>query len=359
MDTKTFGALPYEIQEAVIPFLRQQDLAICTRVCRAWNAIFHPALWRHVEDRSEAAAEQSEEQTIWMEKFIKCARAGALKNNGHLIQSLRLVADKIRFCRFLAYCPPTFPQLTSVWIDGVHNGEEDDLADFLDLCTAGLKEVVYGLRDDKWQAFQFGFTAAEALTKHAATLEVFRLEGDYRSDGDPIDHLLCSLPNLKELSFVGNCVHDRGGFMNAREIVSSEWVCTNLEVFGCGINSIFRPELEEEIANESKSAKEESRQRSIDLQRQIYSQLARFTKLRKLSLGFPAEELMYFSKEQYRQRDGLAMTLESGLDLLKGLKDLQEVELYYMDVGIGNPAEEAWVAENWPKAHIGRIIYES
>lgn len=46
------------------------------------------------------------------------------------------------------------------------------------------------------------------------------------------------------------------------------------------------------------------------------------------------------------------MSLESGLDLLANLGDLRRVDLEDMNVEIGNPAEQAWVAEHWPLATV-------
>ena len=47
------------------------------------------------------------------------------------------------------------------------------------------------------------------------------------------------------------------------------------------------------------------------------------------------------------------MTLDSGLDLSKNLKDLRVVGLEDMAVYIGRDKELSWVAENWPHAVIG------
>ncbi|KAG0372602.1 hypothetical protein BGX24_012817, partial [Mortierella sp. AD032] len=54
----------------------------------------------------------------------------------------------------------------------------------------------------------------------------------------------------------------------------------------------------------------------------------------------------------HQSRNCLAMSLEGGLDLLHGLKELRKVGLVDMDVNIGNPAEQEWVKANWPHATI-------
>ncbi|KAF9541805.1 hypothetical protein EC957_002640 [Mortierella hygrophila] len=344
---------PPEIQAMIMSLLDQHELAACTRVSQAWNKAFTPLLWRHVED------------SLWerrsMSRVYEAALNGGLKRNGAFIQSLRLVTKPLYMDCFLERCPPTFPQLTSLWIDGVSNGDEDDLIALLDRCTAGLKKVIYCLRDKSWGCFEFD-TATQALIEHADTLEVFRLEGDYVSGGSPINRLLCSLPNLKELCFQGDPSLGRGGTLDASEIVKSDWVCSNLEIFGCDIGNIPRPDITRNIAGEpaNKRVKSGTPQESMDLQRQVYAKLAKFTKLRKLSLGFPADcsssKYRRAYEDNFMQFDCLAMTLESGLDLLKDLKGLEEVDLYHMEFGNRGYAEEEeeWMKANWPKAYVGR-----
>lgn len=95
--------------------------------------------------------------------------------------------------------------------------------------------------------------------------------------------------------------------------------------------------------------------RSVELQRQVYRQLGRLTKLRELTLGFSIDATDPFSladKEYNRQYDCLAMTLESGLDLLKDLKDLRMVGLEEMEVYSDGDKEQVWFAKNWPRARV-------
>ncbi|KAG0042628.1 hypothetical protein BGZ89_006808, partial [Linnemannia elongata] len=167
-----------------------------------------------------------------------------------------------------------------------------------------------------------------------------------------------------EFCILSDRLSGRGGALDAREIVESDWVCSNLEVFRCEISDIPRPDITRKIAGEPayKWVKSGTPQESMDLQRQIYAKLARFTKLRKLSLGFPvnlsARRHRYVNLDNLMQFDGLAMTLESGLDLLKDLKELDEVELYLLEFGIRSYAEEVeWMKTNWPKAIVGRTYH--
>ena len=92
------------------------------------------------------------------------------------------------------------------------NGEEEDLVEFSGsvYCRIGGRVLSEGRGMGRF--FYFGLAAAEALVKHAVTLGVFRLESDHRCKYGAIDHLHCSLPNLKELSIVGNSMEDRRRF---------------------------------------------------------------------------------------------------------------------------------------------------
>lgn len=355
MDNTSLVDLPPEMRAMVTSLLDPHELAACALVSQTWNKVFTPLLWRHVEDPVQERRRMS--GIYW------AAIEGGLERNGAFIQSLRLVTDVLYMDSFLGKCPLTLPLLTSLWIDGVSAGDEDHLIALLKRCTAGLKKVVYCLRDDNWGCFEFD-TAASALIEHADTLEVFRLEGDYVSGAKPINRLLCSLPNLKEFCILSDRLNGRGGALDAREIVESDWVCSNLEVFRCEISDIPRPDITRKIAGEpaNKWVKSGTPQESMDLQRQIYAKLAKFTKLRKLSLGFPvnlsARKHRYVNLDDFMQFDGLAMTLESGLDLLKDLKELDEVELYLLEFGIRSYAEEVeWMKTNWPKAIVGRTYH--
>ncbi|KAG9061213.1 hypothetical protein KI688_007551 [Linnemannia hyalina] len=278
------------------------------------------------------------------------------------------------------YCPPTFKRLTSLWIDGVEDHDEVDyregldsrdrgddrddsdggdgecLAQLLDRCPAGLREFSFSPRlgDDRW-SYRIGDKIVEALLKHDATLEVVRIGGDYACDWRQIDRLLCSLPKLKEIDFEFNCLTNRGGRLEAKAVADSDWVCLDLEVFGCAIEGIPRPEIPRTpIINDK--VRQGTRQESLDLQRRVYTKLARLTKLRELRLSSQldewTDEYRKINKRHVWQYDCLSMTLESGLDVLKDLRNLRLVVLWYLENGISNAEEKEWVQTNWPQVEI-------
>ncbi len=107
---------------------------------------------------------------------------------------------------------------------------------------------------------------------------------------------------------------------------------------------------------------------SYKVQRQVYTQLGKLTKLRELVLSLSLESarlrhpvdladyewetegLYYDSRFQQaeRQYECLSFTLESGLDLLRDLKELRVIKLNDMAVGIDGEEEQRWVKEHWP-----------
>ncbi|KAK3848409.1 MAG: hypothetical protein J3R72DRAFT_500160 [Linnemannia gamsii] len=308
MDTTSFEDLPHEIQESVSQYLDQWDLRVCVGVSRAWRSMFHSHLWRHVH-------------IIWRWDTRLSNTPTELKTNGHLIRSLRLECDEIYLHEFY-------------W-------------------AVGYKFVP-------------GFF--DALIEHAApTLEVLRFEGVLTISGNDINRTLCSAPNLKELRFAHDGIYGANSCIKAQDIVNSEWVCNDLEVFAWPIGAIPRPDITRALYG-GRNHGGGTLQESINLQRRVYAKLARLTKLRELSLGMPLTmdkpwviddvEIYVGSTEDYRQCDGLAMTLDSGLDLLRDLKNLRIVGLTDMEVYIDGDKEQTWVAEHWPNATIEFIGYE-
>lgn len=341
----SFDDLPLEIQIWVASFLAHCDLSVCVRVSQAWRTLFHPYLWRHVD------IECDYDPDWWYEM------AWALEENSSLIHSLRLRAFDDYMTEFLECCPRTFPHLTSVEVEDCKGWSDEDVAHFIGLSSAGWKRLV--LRSVKKELFphvEFESKSLDALLAHIGpTLETVRFDTDSSISGSQIHQLLCSAPKLKQAYFSGDHQSMEGGWMDAREIVDSEWACLDLEVFGCRIGNIPRPEITRAISGRIAKFKYGSHLESVTLQRQIYSKLARFTKLRELRLGYEIDttpsDYLPGDKEYWRQYSCLAMTLESGLDLLQGLKELKVVGLEDMEVYIGEE-ERNWFKEHWPNASI-------
>ncbi|KAK3848410.1 MAG: hypothetical protein J3R72DRAFT_428961 [Linnemannia gamsii] len=228
----------------------------------------------------------------------------------------------------------------------------------------GWKELTFTMFDDRDQSRSVGNSdnMVKAILRQAPTLEVLNLDGGSYFKSKDINKLLCSAPNLRELHLLGDTRSEFGEdpCLDANDVVQSEWVCTNLEIFGCSIGGIARQDITRRISDDSASylACQGSYRDGINLQQGVYSQLSQLTKLKELYLGSPLKEYEEETESDdrfprqdhpFRQFDCLAMSLDSGLDQLKNLKNLHTVELKDMEVYIDGPLEQKWIAENWPK----------
>ncbi|KAG0378598.1 hypothetical protein BGX24_003394 [Mortierella sp. AD032] len=353
--------LPYELQELVASHLNQGSQALCTRVCRTWYNLFNPVLWREVKCGADPFGHMKGDRST-VSSFLRSAAAGALKTNGHYIESLSLYLFQKDFVTLLEYCPTTFPQLTAIELGGCLDSRKETLSNFTNRCSAGLKTVAFLVFDKLDKSFDLAPGPIDALSKHLHTLEILRLTGEISLDGKLLNNLLCSAPKLKELYFPGNSSLEYGGWLAGQDVAHSEWACTDLEVFACEILGIDRPGISDEYDIRNAYVTEtigSTVQGSIDLQRRVYSQLARLINLRELRLGFMFDEFCKIPRDPFNDYHQtytcLAMDLESGLDLLKDLKELRVVDLHNMLVGISKPAEQEWVAEHWPRAKIGCV----
>ncbi|KAF8946242.1 hypothetical protein BGZ47_000991 [Haplosporangium gracile] len=132
--------------------------------------------------------------------------------------------------------------------------------------------------------------------------------------GKGIQRFLCSAPNLRDFHLLASSRTKAGPdpCLDTTDVVQSEWVCLDLEVFGCGIGGISRSDI-------SPSDYEEDE-----------------------------EDELFNEDMPLRQFDCLAMSLESGLDLLRDLKDLSHVELVDMEVCVDGNKEQARFSKHWP-----------
>lgn len=224
-----------------------------------------------------------------------------------------------------------------------------------------------------------GPAGAAAILDHASTLENVRLDGCSALSGEFLQRLLCSAPNLKRFDIIArDRSYPKKLVLNAEHIVSSseDWVCHSLESFKCRISNIPRPDVTERTNgrpfNNDDPMHSGSMEASRAVQRVIYRQLGRLTKLKTLVLGRDdvdhdraVEAHERFTEGEYfddgstvqagYQYECLEMTVESGMDLMVGLKELRHLELDAMAVGvdlkagIGAESDLVWMKENWPK----------
>ncbi|KAH7041765.1 hypothetical protein BKA57DRAFT_472640 [Linnemannia elongata] len=91
----------------------------------------------------------------------------------------------------------------------------------------------------------------------------------------------------------------------------------------------------------------------FDLQRQIYRFLGSLKNLEELCLGFGPEEDSIFTlpQDQGRQKECLDFSLDTGLELLEGLKSLRVLNVARMNHQI-RLSEVQWMCQTWPQLQV-------
>ncbi|KAF9098562.1 hypothetical protein BGX27_000765, partial [Mortierella sp. AM989] len=209
---------------------------------------------------------------------------------------------------------------------------------------------------------QISHHSVEALVRRSTTLEALVLEDCLGITSSIIQAVLSSCPKLKEFrAFTSeDSPHPNAVPLSARDLVHCTWVCLNLEVLQVTINGIVRPDL---MPNQHGTPPD------IELQKVVYEQLGKLTKLKELWLGHITRGMLHNSHHlQWNelfpyiipdaQTDCLEFSLKSGLGLLQGLKELKVLSLQMMNVRIGIP-EVQWMAEQWPSLKVmSGVLYE-
>jgi hypothetical protein len=216
-----------------------------------------------------------------------------------------------------------------------------------------------------WHTINLTNTRASKLTAKAivdcchdglSSLNLARCHGiesediqDILSRAKALRHLDCNAPG--EDGYMPDPV------LLASHMLQSTWVCTWLVRLNIHIGGIPRPDIK--VNEGGKPVKEGepldncSVDESFALQRKIYKQIGRLTLLEELSLGFARSRTLN-GEDWYEvdkvQRNCLAMTLESGLYLMGGLKSLRALAVVNMAHRIEAP-ELDWMQSNWPEFH--------
>ncbi|KAF9136902.1 hypothetical protein BGX30_010721 [Mortierella sp. GBA39] len=261
-------------------------------------------------------------------------------------------AYHLRFFSSLLFrhCPKVVHLHMLEWCDT----SDGDFAALLDASQAGWRTLGF---PRSWSGPKvFGPLSSAALLRNAPTLENVRLDSAYDVSSSTVQKLFSSAPNLKRFDAIAE---DRSRTcecqLDARDIVDgSDWVCTSLESLKIQIVGIPRPDIlarsngrpfddDDEL---HKGTLEDSRR----IQRRVYSQLGRLTKLKQLVLGHDDVECENGCMEREMNSEGeyyddcctvqngcqyecLEMTVESGVELLKDLSALKILELDAMAHG--------------------------
>ncbi|KAG0262111.1 hypothetical protein BG011_000308 [Mortierella polycephala] len=231
---------------------------------------------------------------------------------------------------------------------------------------------------------------AIALAEHCPTLEEVKIGSENElpyvtfedgvNDGI-VSKLLTSCPNLKLFDGVRYQ-------LEVLEVMTTNlpWVCRGLETLRCQIVGVSRLTVENEMLYKSVVARGYANEHTIPELRVIvqamtnkhehcviYQRLAMLTQLKCLDLGYEYRDVLAFENgaESYiSERDGkeylvfnppfqdtLMLSLETGLDILGSLTELEVFGFEGLDHRIGHN-ELDWMAKAWPKLKVMHGLHE-
>ena len=273
--------------------------------------------------------------------------------------------------------------LRELYLDDYHPIQPESdaaLVDYLSMSTKGW--ITIGV-----PTVHFGPLSVAALLKHTATLENLMIQGCSGISSSTIQQILTTATNLKRLRALTpyRSAHSSVIALDANDLVRSKWVCLGLETFRCQITGVPRPDIRHKMNGRPLAGRLHgfSMQDSYHVHRQVYEQLSALTKLKELRLGFSIwdygwrenfyedddNEVEYSDIAQQnlarqnmsiyrnlprhlelgRQYECLALTLDSALDILRTLTELEVIDFRRMQIGFWRETEQLWARDHWKK----------
>ncbi|KAG0047453.1 hypothetical protein BGZ83_007512 [Gryganskiella cystojenkinii] len=244
--------------------------------------------------------------------------------------------------------------------------KDEELAELLSASRLGWKTLGLGSAMERMNE---RCSVAKVL-ESAPTLENLWVEGSGGLLSNDIQFMLSHGPQLKRLLLLNE---DRGygiydHYISAEDMIRSPWVCGDtLESLKVMIKGVPRPELEKRTNKRPFSEEEKAAFRRgyprIN-QGLLYDRLAQLKNLQELVLGVDVESSfsLYVADRGIEgefsdtnniqiafQYDCMEMSLSSGLDRLRDLKNLRRLDLSRMAVKFYEAEEQAWVKKHWPR----------
>jgi len=236
-----------------------------------------------------------------------------------------------------------------------------------------LEASVGGWRTLSFHSMPFTLPMLDTVLGCAATLENLLVDTLPSLSSKDIQRLLCSAPKLKRLSLLPDekSLYKTPACLDAEDMMRSKWACCDtLESLKLAIRKVPRPDLVKRTNSRpfTETEKDAHRRNFPTIsERTVYDQLSKLKSLRELVLGveekanvrnhehYNMERIVegeYYDRNhsQYKlQYDCLGMSLETGMDMLKDLKEMRCLGVDKMAVNFDRAEEQAWVKVNWPK----------
>ncbi|KAF9318245.1 hypothetical protein BG003_011639 [Podila horticola] len=249
-------------------------------------------------------------------------------------------------------------KLSAIELIGYFYSDPDSaIAEMLLACLAGWKNIRLPV---------MGIHSAEALIKHCPTLEALEVENTPGWTSAHMHQILSSCPRIHTFVTMVNgesrdahethfLAKDFINFDHTSNSLTSWKSESSLKVFRAKIMGIPRPGVTPYDHYEpppEKVLREAYPGQSHELQHGVYKRLARFSHLEKLQLGHDTrdvgDELLYIYGDIDYQYECLEMSLNSGLWILEGLKELRVLDVTRMETKIGVD-DVKWMVKHWPK----------
>ncbi|KAF9080943.1 hypothetical protein BGX27_005165, partial [Mortierella sp. AM989] len=196
------------------------------------------------------------------------------------------------------YCP----KLRDVGIGRAQNRlTDDDVTDLIHSCS------VSGLRSFRTHdRVGFGPQAMDRLCANSATLECITIPAIGQKGLKIVQRLLTSCPNLRKFTVSEDFLAiSPVPSLLIGELLKEPWVCVKLEVLNIPLAGVCTGVAEGENGNDGQ-----------DYHRDLYTQLSKLTRLQELSSSFSIFDNAVCDAPP-------RFSLESGLDLLEGLKEMR------------------------------------
>ncbi|KAG0024055.1 hypothetical protein BGZ81_007837 [Podila clonocystis] len=198
---------------------------------------------------------------------------------------------------------------------------------------------------------QAGRLTVAAILDNCETLEYLNLSGNgdmpqSKIRSQDLQMILSKAPRLKV--FITITSNEASGqfdaFLDAEDILGSEWATTSLLEFNCGI-VVPRPDQHQQPGQPEHDEATLELEQSRAIQRQVYARLAMQKRMHTLRLG---PQFTREAAQAHHLRNSLEMNLESGLGQLCDLKNMMTLRVTGIDQRIRGQ-ELDWMYAQWPE----------